>query len=95
MQKTINKETIMKEMKSFSSFHFFHFLYFIIAVLFLFSCVSGQPFYIDVRKPPDVSFPIDIAKILVVDNSVSQPINEGVTQTYEGALIENTNLSCG
>jgi hypothetical protein len=48
------------------------------------SCVSVQPLLIEVKKPADVTLPVDIAKVLIVNNAAPQPNNSGITQEYNG-----------
>ena len=86
------KKSIFKEMKSFSNLYFFRFFYFVFSAFFLFSCAAGQPFFIEVKKPADIFLPIDIAKVLVMDNFVLQPGNEKVSQIYDGDSIKKPNL---
>lgn len=60
--------------------------------LALCSCASVQPLVIEVRKPAQVTLPLDIAKVIVVNNSLPQPSGIGITQTYDGEVIKENSL---
>jgi hypothetical protein len=58
-------------------------------ILFLYSCASVHLLTIEVQEPADITFPPDIANILVVNNTAKQPGNAGITRTYNGVAIKD------
>ena len=58
--------------------------------LIFISCASVQPVIIEVRKPAQVALPPEIAKVIVVDNSVVQPGDVGVVQTYNELSVKGS-----
>jgi hypothetical protein len=48
---------------------------------------------IEVQEPAPVTFPADIANLLVVNNSVTQPPDMGINRTYKGLTIKGYELN--
>ncbi|VBB43321.1 conserved hypothetical protein [uncultured Paludibacter sp.] len=67
-------------------------LFFIISILLLNSCTSKMYFTtLDVLKPAEVTFPLDINNVVIVNNSVPQPSNTGhLTTTLYGNKTNET-----
>jgi tetratricopeptide (TPR) repeat protein len=59
-------------------------------VLLFSSCSSTYPLIIDVQEPASITFPPSVSEVLVVNNTVSQPGNEGIIRTYRGKEIETS-----
>ncbi|MCC8147097.1 MAG: DUF6340 family protein [Bacteroidales bacterium] len=70
----------------------FFFYYCLISLVFV-SCASVHSVVIEVREPAKITLPLDIAEVIVVNNSAIQPSDVGIAQTYDEIAIKNNSLN--
>jgi hypothetical protein len=56
------------------------------------SCSSSYQLSIEVLEPASVTLPLQIKRVLVVNNTVGQPNHVGIARIYEEKMIENYEL---
>ncbi|MDL2224516.1 DUF6340 family protein, partial [Bacteroidales bacterium OttesenSCG-928-M06] len=87
------KSSIYIRLKRNLSIHsFLYFLVISVSPLIMSSCASVHPFIMEVRQPAQVSLPLDIAEVIVVDNSLSQPSDIGITQSYNEKPLDSSDI---
>ena len=57
------------------------------------SCSSVYRFSIDVQDPAVVTLPVFAQNVLIIDNTVTQPLNYGITQIFNGQPVNTDSLS--
>jgi hypothetical protein len=67
--------------------------FFFILIIFLSSCTSIHQLSIEVQEPASITFPADVANLLVVNNAAKQPGRSGITRTYNGTIVEDPALN--
>ena len=55
--------------------------------ILLSSCVSTYQLTVEALSPAPITFPTDIRNLLIVNNSVQQPNNVGITRTFDGKAV--------
>jgi len=53
------------------------------------SCSSLYKFAIDVQEPAAVTLPVSAQDVIILDNTVKQPISNGIERTFDGHSIRN------
>jgi hypothetical protein len=65
----------------------------LLSLLLLTSCASLYHFTIEVQEPAPITLPPRITNIGVLNNTVPQPGDKGITQTYQGTKIDHHPLN--
>lgn len=64
----------------------------LILLVFSTSCSSLYRFTIEIQEPAPVTLPVDITHLLVVNNSLPQPGDVGITRKFKGIEIQGMEL---
>jgi dihydroneopterin aldolase len=70
----------------------YSFIVFIPFILFISSCASVHQLTIEVQEPAPITFPVEIDKVLIVNNAAKQPGHSGTTRTCNGTVVEDPEL---
>jgi hypothetical protein len=61
--------------------------------LFFTSCSTTHQLFIEIQEPAQVTLPINVAHVMIVNNTVAQPGTSGVNRIFDGKQVEGYELS--